>query len=299
MGRHFFSSLRVRLVALVLLAVIPAFGIILNSATARRQEARVRAREDTLDLVRLVSSESEHLIDSARSLLTLLARLPEVQGTDPAACSARLSDLLKHYPRFVNFGVIDPDGRVTASAVPTDEPANLSDRPFFQMALRSDGFQLGHYHVGRITGKPSFNFVLPVRDETGALKSVLFAAQEVTSLQSFLSRLNPPDGASVVVADGSFTVLACHPGGPPAPGQRLPEPLVIILQTGLQWDVREMAGEGGSQVLAGFVTLGGGAGSGALQVLVTLSEDVAFAPVRTAVTQDLLLLGLAFLFVVT
>jgi PAS domain S-box-containing protein/putative nucleotidyltransferase with HDIG domain len=297
MGRHLFSSLRARLVALVLLAVIPAFGIIINSATARRQEAMVRAREDTLDLVHLVSSESEHMIDSARSLLTLLARLPEMQGADPAACAARLSDLLKHYPRFVNFGVIGPDGRVTASAVPTDEPANLSDRPFFQAALRSDGFQLGHYHVGRITGKPSFNFVLPIRDESGALKSVLFAAQELTSLQSFLSRLQPPAGTSVVVADGSFTTLARHPGGTSAAGQQLPEKLVIILQTERQLDVRNVTGEGGTKVLAGFETLGGGTGSGALHVLVTLTEDVAFAPMRAALTQDLVLLGMALLFV--
>ena len=47
----FFSSLRVRLLLLVLLAVVPALGLILYSAAEERQCDRDRAERDALRLV--------------------------------------------------------------------------------------------------------------------------------------------------------------------------------------------------------------------------------------------------------
>jgi PAS domain S-box-containing protein len=297
MGRHLFSSMRARLVALVLLAVLPAIGILLNSAAERQLQAMDAARKQTRDLVDLAHAETQHVADSARSLLTLLARLPEIQSGDTAACSARLADIQKHDPRFVNLGLIDRDGHVVSSAVPQGAPADLTDRPFFQAALRSDGFQFGQYHVGRITQKPSFNFLLPVRDAAGeATRGILFAALEIGTLQASLSSLDVPDGATVTVADSTYTVLARRPAGagPPA-GQRLHDRLVIFLQAEYRDEIRTVDVDG-APMLAMFKTLSGGSRPDAVHILVTYAEKTAFAPVRAALARDLLLLGLAGLF---
>jgi PAS domain S-box-containing protein len=289
------QGLRARMIALVLVAVLPAVGVILYSTGERRQRVMKESRKETLETVHQVSNETRHMIDSARELLVLLEHLPEVQG-DIATCNTLLKNLKEHNPRFANFGVIGPDGKILASAVPLPGTIDVSDRPFFQTALRTEGFQLGHFHVGRITGVPSFNFALPVRDSEGRLQRVLFAAIELASLQAFLDQLPHPKGAVVTVVDGKYTVLACHPAGSgPPPGQRLPEPLVTVLQTGRQGEAFDATGAAGTDDLVGFVTQG--TSPGVLHVLADTPLDAAFAPVRSALVQDLVILGLLVLFI--
>lgn len=105
-----FSSLRDRLILLVLLAVIPALGLIFYSAQEQRRSASIEAQQNALRLARLVSANQHDLIEGARQLLTALAQIPVIRGGQPAACSAVLENLLRAYPLYANFGVTDKGG---------------------------------------------------------------------------------------------------------------------------------------------------------------------------------------------
>ena len=61
-----FPSLRVRLLLLVLLAVVPALGLILYTASEQRRSAAAEARDSALQLARSFSSSQDELIESAR-----------------------------------------------------------------------------------------------------------------------------------------------------------------------------------------------------------------------------------------
>ena len=67
------SSLRVRLLVLVLLAIVPLLGLILYNAAERRALAADRAHTDALQIARLAASNQAQFIEQARQVLIGLA----------------------------------------------------------------------------------------------------------------------------------------------------------------------------------------------------------------------------------
>jgi hypothetical protein len=139
MRRKAILSLRVRLIAVVLIAVLPALAFILHTASEQRQMAVREIEQDALRVARLAASGQERLIEAAHQLLLVLAHTPEIEGEDAESASAMLRKLLKQYPLYANFGVIRMDGTVFASALPVLENVNLRDR-----TAKAFGFQRSH-----------------------------------------------------------------------------------------------------------------------------------------------------------
>lgn len=118
MTRYSFFSLRVRLLLLVLIAVLPVLGLTLYTAAEERRLAATRAQEEALRLVRLASSDQEHLIEGARQLLAVMAQLPEVRSGNSAASCLLFAQMMDHYPLYASIGMIKPDGDLFCSAPP-------------------------------------------------------------------------------------------------------------------------------------------------------------------------------------
>ena len=146
----FVSSLRARLLLLVLVALIPTRGLGIYTTWEMRQAARTEALRDAMGLARITSTAGERLIEGTHQVLTILARLPEVRRQDAAACSKLFADLLKSYPHVSNLGTATPNGDVFCSAVPFEGVANIADRTYFQQAVARRDFAPGEYRIGRI-----------------------------------------------------------------------------------------------------------------------------------------------------
>jgi len=76
--RQWTKGLRAQLLALVLVAVIPAFGLIGYDAVSERRESVVQAERDATSLVRLAAREHSRLLASARQLLLGLSKSSEI-----------------------------------------------------------------------------------------------------------------------------------------------------------------------------------------------------------------------------
>jgi len=83
MRKFSFSSLRVRLIILVLLAIIPALGLTLYTGLEQRQIATNQAKDEALRLAHFASSRQRQLIEGAHQFLHILAQLPQVRCCDP------------------------------------------------------------------------------------------------------------------------------------------------------------------------------------------------------------------------
>jgi len=106
-----FSSLRARLILLVLFALLPAMVILLYNAAENRDREAARVQADVLTLSRLAAGQQEQVIESARQVLISLAQLPEVRQGDPEACGARLAELIEQYQYgYTGFAVAKPNG---------------------------------------------------------------------------------------------------------------------------------------------------------------------------------------------
>jgi hypothetical protein len=76
---EFLSSLRFRLIVLVLLAVIPAVGLILLTAARQRALTAGEVQRNALRAARVIATEQERVLESAHQLLITLSGFPQVR----------------------------------------------------------------------------------------------------------------------------------------------------------------------------------------------------------------------------
>ena len=80
--------LRIRLVAMALIAVVPSVGIILYISAGVRSHARADALRDTRQIARLAASRQANVFDSVQRLLLTLAQFPAIRARSPVECDS-------------------------------------------------------------------------------------------------------------------------------------------------------------------------------------------------------------------
>lgn len=286
------SGLRVRLILLVLLALVPALGLVLYTAWEQRRQADTQVEATALQLVTIASTDHERLIEGARQLLITLSRLPEVRERRAHACSALFRDLLKQYRVYGNLGAVDLSGEVFCSGLPLPGGVNLADRGYVRDALVTRAFAVGEYQVGRITGKASINFGYPVIDETGQRHAVVFAALNLTWLNDLAARAGLPQGSTLTVVDRNGIVLARYPDPEPWVGRPAPEASIIRLVLTRGEGVAEAPGADGLPSLFGFTKLRGAPEAAAVYVNIGIPKRAAYAAANRVLGTTLAGLGI-------
>jgi PAS domain S-box-containing protein len=199
-------SLRSRLMMLMLLGASP---IILILAYMGYEAHRVRVQHafDDIDvLVRTVANTHANRIEALHVLLHALTQVSEVQNGRGPACQMLLATVIKANEHLANIGVIQPDGRVSCSAVPVAGNVNLADREYFKRALRTRQLVTSRYVLGRLTGKSVFVIALP-HVASGRVKSVVYVAMDLAWLSRVIAQLPLPPRSTVTLLDREGTVL--------------------------------------------------------------------------------------------
>lgn len=220
MFKQLFTSLRARLMLIVMLAVLPALAIILYGSAREARRETEQARAAVGRLTRDTAAELERFVEGARQVLILLAKLREVRGNNSELCNRVLAELCAEFPQYLNFGVVQTNGELFASARPAPADVNLRDRVWLLWVLRTGKFGFGHYQVGRITGQPSLNFVYPVLTGAPEVSRVVFAALDLNWFNQELQQRQLPEDTVLTVFDAEGTVLARKPGAAEWLGKR-------------------------------------------------------------------------------
>ncbi len=292
--RRSFTSLRVRLFVLVLIATIPASGIILYSGLTQREHERQEALANALKLAQEISSDHDHLIKSARRTLFTLSKIPQVQQQDKDACCKIFAHIMQQAQGFRPLVGIKPNGDMFASSIGITRPINYLDRPWFQRVLKTRDFVIGEYLIGRVSGKPLIALAHPVFDDRGNLKAVLSLGMDFDWLKQTLVHTKLPEGASVSLIDSGGTILLRHPDPGNLVGKSMPEASLVKTLLEKREGVEEAIGLHGVRRLFGFTSLGKGLES--VHVSVGIPKEVALAKAEEALRKNLAYLGLiAFL----
>jgi len=294
MTRLFRSSLRSRLLLLVLLALLPALALILVTAWEQRQLAAVDAQESALRLSRLAASNQERLIEGARSLLIGLAQVPAAQPGKAGPCGPLLTDLRKRFPVYVNLSMAGPTGDITCSAVPLRAAVNVADQSYFLRARATHDFVVSGYVLEPVTGSPALILAWPALGPTGEVRSVLFASLDLGWIHQLAERARLPLGSSFVVTDASGIVLAGYPESERSVGQPMPESEVTqairTQQSEAKITVESLNGRNAR--LFAFTAVGGGPPADRLYVSVGISRAMVFTEADRTLVRNLLSLGL-------
>src|SRR2546430_11277480 len=139
----FFALLRTRLNLLVLLLVIPAFGLVLYGNLEQRRIEKARVREGVAAISQLAAANEENFIKNSRQLLATLAQFPFlVLATNRPFCEVHFSNLLKLSPDYRDFGLIESDGEMFGNGLRTDPAPSLVGAAYFQQVLRTNRFAI-------------------------------------------------------------------------------------------------------------------------------------------------------------
>jgi PAS domain S-box-containing protein len=207
-----FSSLRIRLIVLALIAVLPLALVAIYRDYHEERAIRRQLTEDAKKFAVLSLNEEEQQIDRIRTFLVAISHSSEVK--DGAYCDKYLKGLIGHYPDFSNIGVIGKDGMLIYSALPFKGPLDLSDRSYFRRALEKKEFSIGDYQVGRVTNKKTVNFGYPVVDRSGNVEAVTFVAVNVAALSTRFAGMVGglfPKGTTITSVGPNGVIISRYP----------------------------------------------------------------------------------------
>lgn len=207
----FFSSLRARLILLVLMGAIPLLILLIYSGLELRKQAADSIQGHAKHVLMMVANRQESLVQETRQVLSILAQVSQIRNQERGSCSSFLKKILEDDNIFANLGVISPNGDILCSAIPMKERINVSDRSYFQRTLKSRDFAIGDYQIGRITNTAVLVFSYPVFNDKKQIKAVLFAALPLTWLKQEASAWLPPGSVVDVIDHTAHTLLAQYP----------------------------------------------------------------------------------------
>jgi len=287
----FFASLRVRLMLLVLLALLPALGLIIYTALEQRRLGIQAAEDETLRMVRLAATTQDQLIDSAKQILVTLAQLKVVYDHDAAACRAIFTNILKEHPVYANIGLIRPDGLVFASALPLTNEVNLADRSYFQIATNTRAFAIGEYQYDRINRKSTVDLAYPAIVQDGELRAVVYAALDLAWLYGLMTNAHLPPGSSMTVSDHNRVTLVRYPDQRYV-GEQLPPSTRPRSPPQAPERTRKILSRDGTWRLYASTRLGR-ADTNAVSISIGIPLSVAYGPAKHMLRRNLLFLTMA------
>jgi|GEM_PF-1752952 len=297
MKRIDFSSIRVRLLLLIILASIPAMLFIANNALEERSAATARIQAETMQLTKLSASSQEEWLEGAHQLLATLAHHPAVRNRDPGACSRYFADIHKSYSRYANIFAVAPDGDVFCSAIPMKQAVSSADREYFKRAVSSGNFSIGDYQpAGRVTGIPVIVAAYPVYDGEGNLQAVVAASLDLRWLNKLAETMQLPPNSTFIVIDRKGTVLARYPEPEKWGGQSMPEAGIVKMILSQDKGTAEASGlDGVNRLFASAPVRSKGVETG-IFVGVGIPVSISYAHINDRFVRNFTWLGITILF---
>lgn len=288
---HFISSLRCRLILLVLLAVIPAFGVILHSAGSHRDLTAEQAQKNALGAARAIAVEQDRFFENAHQFLITLSRLPQVRDNDRAACRRILAGLLE--PLYADLGVADVKGNSLCTALqPGNSMIKLNGRHHSQ-AVESFGFAAGKLRTESASGKTLVDVAFPVMTSPGILRGVVVAAMDFSWVTRVAVENYLYSGAAFTLVTGDGTVLVRYPQDNDWTGKSIfaKVPSDGLASHGAERSFESLGADGVSRLFA-FRQLRNSLGGQAVYAVIDIPTATAFAEAERILIRNLVVLGL-------
>lgn len=202
-------NLRERLLVILSAALLPLFGLAAWDAV-RDSQAEARLAQIQLKFAAsLLAANQERIVLGAQQLLGAIASVPHLRSAGGGQCVAYFAALRERYPLYTNIAVFDTDGEPLCHAL-GGVGAAVGDRAYFRAAAAGERFVVGEPIVGRMTGRASLPFAMPLIEE-GRVVAVALAGLDLEAASKSLDAIDLPDGARVLVADRHGHVVMQRP----------------------------------------------------------------------------------------
>lgn len=270
------GSLRLRLVALLFLALLPAFGVMVFTANESRSRAIADTQDNALRLTELAAANQRQLIDGARDILITLAQLPAIRSQDRPACLFFLTNVLMQHPLYANFGAADGAGDVFCMTLPQKMPLTIADQGYFKQSMASRDFAISEYQISAINSQALITLAYPVIGLDDQPQGIVFATLDLRWLGQFMTAAPLPAGSTLRVIDPRGVILASYPDGDFEIGRLMPEKDITRLVLEETSGLTQGRDQAGIDRLFAFTPLHAGADSD-VYMIISIPAEAAFA----------------------
>jgi len=273
--------------AIVLLAIIPAIGLIYYSAAERKNQISVEIEGNALRLSSFLASNLERDISEGRGFMTATAELLGTQHSARGSCEEILSNLLKQSTVYANLGVSGPDGQIMCSAQPPPKGAHLNKLNWFGAFHADPVYTVGFDFNSQLSKDASIILMLPITSKGTHQRHILFAVMDLDWLNTLAKTSQLPPGYAISVTNRSGEAMARYPDPDMWVGK--PYPMTQGLQSNRMDEGVTIANgiDGIKRVYANAPV----AGSADMVVHVGIRREEIWAPANRALIKQLIALG--------
>jgi signal transduction histidine kinase len=286
----FLANLRSRLIVLILLAVVPAFGLIVDSATRHRELTARQVKQSALVAARVIAAEQDRVLENAHQFLVTLARVPQIRDQDKRACRKILAALLE--PRYADLVVADRAGNPLCTALPAGSSLANSNGLHHKRSLETYDFSVGNVRHDPGSGKSLLDVSYPVAEQPGVVRGVVSAALDFSWINHSAVHGHLYPGVTFTLVSSLGTVLLRYPNGSDWIGKSIfsaAEQSVASRDTETSFEAR---GLDGVHRLFAFSRLKNPVGGQTVYVAIDLPTTVAFANTKKILIENLFALAI-------
>lgn len=295
--KAFFAGIRIRLLALVLLALVPALGLMLHLAREHRNQITEDVNQNTLRLSRFLAASLERDVQAARIFLSALSHQTHFSPASKtfSGCPDFLKQLDIKAEIYDVVGVADTSGRILCQVPGNDGTGRLDSLNWFRAARTSGRFSAGSDLSRTLIDKVTMDFGYPVRDSAGALSAVYYCALDLQWMNRLAERLKLPEGAALTVTGRQDRTVVRYPNPELWVGKTNPETPLSRLVSSIKEGVMESPGLDGVVRLYAFSHVEGGE----LSIRIGIPRDTAYVDAEAAMLRNIVALAVVGLLALT
>lgn len=204
-------SIRARLLLLAVLAVAPLMLDRVRLLEADRTERIAAAYDRAMGLARQSAEAQREVVIAARAVLQVVSRTWAAAAKSGETCEQVFPDIIQNVPWLKGLTVVGLNGRIGCSTFPNAAGLDLSDRDYFQVAVRTGEFVLSDYLLGRVQNGPTIVAAVPTRGADGTINGTINASIDLRWLDRLSGGIKEHPRAMAVLVDRRGTLLAGHP----------------------------------------------------------------------------------------
>jgi PAS domain S-box-containing protein len=290
--RGIFTRIRVRILSIVLLAVIPAIGLIWYSADARKRQISEEIESNAMRLSRFLASNLERDLLHAEGYLRSVAGNFDFRNLRSDSCGRALAGLLGNSTVYANLGVVEAGGAVLCSAAPLPKTSGLEKLEWFQKAWMPGSLAVGFDYKGILSHQASINLGMALPEGYARKGDILFAVMDLEWLTRLAEKSQLPPGSALSVTNRRGDAVVRYPDPDKWVGKPYPQALLQESRLAEGEGVRIAKGIDGVERLYAFSAV---KGNGNFVVQIGIRREEAYAPANRILYRQLAALGLVAL----
>jgi PAS domain S-box-containing protein len=253
---NFLTTIRGRVILLVLLLLVPASLLIFLTARDSRELQLSQARNQLLAVAWHANSALASDIRDLQLTTEMLNYVSAVRDATEPECSRVLAALLEN-KRYLGGVVLDENGNSRCNGIDGNKnPKNYADRDYFPKTMQSGVSVVAKPIIGRLSGRMVLPVTAPVKNADGKTVGLVVTALDLAQFGARFVQEQQVPGSVFLIWDRDGDLLYRYPDAEKLSGQRFPE-LQLVKAASAQGGkgTLELAGFDGLPRVFGFAAL--------------------------------------------